>query len=182
MNMLKFCYYTVLNYEKVEHFLSEMESKGYILVDKTFLYIFKFKNTTPKKANYFLTFSPSGGSFSMYGLEKRLKSECGANKIIKNKFQSPGIYRICDTDKKMYRFKKMRNLLLRTMCINQSIFAFIAFLFFEFTFFVAKNCFIKNYLLHLILTIPILAFSVYNLICFFVLKNKNLELKIDNSN
>lgn len=172
MKKWKFCYYTMLNYEKVERFLSKMESEGYILDSRRFFYFFKFRKIKPKQVDYFLTFSPSGGSISMYDVEHCLKSECGAALVVSNAFQAPAIYRVCDLNKDLHSLRSSRNSILRQIYLRQSIGCFCATTFWELLFFVLKNYISENWIAHLLLTIPVFVFAVYNLIGYFTLRLK----------
>lgn len=172
MSKLKFCFYTMRSFEKVEHFLENMENQGYILKRKVLFYLFLFKKTKPKHVNYFLSFSPSGGSISMHDLETRLKGELHAAILLKGNFFFPSIYRICDTNKDLLPFKKERNSILKQICVHQIIISLIGGLLIEFPFIVFKEFISGNWALHLLLHIPVLHVLLYNLVSYIVIRKK----------
>lgn len=169
---IKFCFYSMRSFEKLERFFQAMESDGYILKRKLPFYLFLFKKTKPKQVDYFLTYSPSGGSLSMLDLETRLKREYNASVLRKGGFLSPSIYRICDTNQDLSLLKKERNSVLKQICVKQILISLIGGALIELPFLIFKNYMSENWALHWLIHIPILQVLLYNLLSYFMLKRK----------
>lgn len=177
MKKYKFCFYTVSNFEKVEKFLSVMEENGY-RVDKIHCnYFYSFIKVKPKKVHYFLTYSPLGSSLSMYGLEMKLKEKKAFNSslLIKEKFESPAVYRICNIEEDLSILKNQRNNILRKICISKGLSSFFGLVLIEFLFILSKQIFTESCLLCLLFTFPLVCFSMHYLTQFLLLSKKKIN-------
>lgn len=173
MKKWKFCFYTAANYEKAELFLAKMEIDGYRLEKRRLIYFFKFKEASKKDVKYFLIYSPVGSNVTMYDLEMQLQKEYNASIVVEQGLEAPKIYRICNTDKQLSSIKNKRNILLKRECVNKCVTTFLFALVMEFLFITFKGHIGNNWLIHLALTLPIAAFSIYNFIDFLLLSRKN---------
>lgn len=172
MEKWKFFIYPVWNFDKIELFLSNMEKEGYRVEKRRFIYFFKFKKVISKDVKYLLTYSPLGGAISMNDLEMHLKKKIKANIILKESFEAPAVYRISNIDNDISEAKRKRNCILREICKNKAFWSglfilcigLICGLFKEYT---KKELFICVAFLS-----PIILYLFYNLVGFFMLKDK----------
>ena len=94
--MWRIFFWTKHNASKLEQFLSEMESKGYILEKIFFIYFLKFKPCALKKSVYFATFEcASIFAFPMMDINMSLARDYKGIKVVNGGLFSPTIYRIC---------------------------------------------------------------------------------------
>ena len=94
--MWRIFFWTKHNASKLEQFLSEMESKGYILEKIFFIYFLKFKPCALKKSVYFATFEcASISAFPMMDKNMSLARDYKGIKVVNGGLFSPTIYRIC---------------------------------------------------------------------------------------
>ena len=170
MKKWKFCFYPVWNFLKAERFLSDMERNGFYLEKRVLCYFFKFRKISPKNANYILVHSPVGEKMSSYDLEQGLKKDFSANVVIDAQFESPRIYRVCDTDKDLLSVKGERDRILQRECISKIGFSSFFILLFELIPVIFKNV-VKNAnpLVHL-LFLPVAIYCIYNLLGYFIIR------------
>ena len=177
MKKYRFCFYAISNFEKAEHFLSSMEENGYRVNKICFNFFYSFIKVKPKKVNYFLTYSPLGSSLSMHILEMQLKGNKAFNSslLIKEKFESPAVYRICNIEEDLSILKNQRNNILRKICISKGLSSFLGLVLMGFLFVPSKQIFMGNWLLCLLLTFPLVYFLMYYLIQFLLLSKKKID-------
>ena len=124
MKKWMFRYYSLFNYDNIEDFLSDMESHGYRLESRRFLYFFKFKKVAPRRVKYVLAFDPPG-STQMIDIEHHIKKEYSATQVTKANIGSPAIYRICDDNCDIADVRARRNTNLLRNCRNCSLALFM---------------------------------------------------------
>ena len=92
--------------DKLDIYLSDMESNGYRLIDTSFLGFMHFQKVAPKKVQYFCTYT-CFKEHSMNGIEDVLRSIYKANPI-PTTVGTRNVHRITDTEADFSELKEMR--------------------------------------------------------------------------
>lgn len=104
--MLKFLFYTISAYDKLEDRLIAMEAAGYRTDRVTCNYFFHFKRAKPRKTAYFLTYQfPKEAALN--NLELELAKEYHANPV-KCSCSTISLWRICVPFTEEARFERER--------------------------------------------------------------------------
>lgn len=135
--MRKYIYFSLWNFESLEHKLEEFEKSGYRLTKVSFSHWFTFKESSPKQMFYFLTYKSFRGE-SMEYCDYALESDFCAS-MIDTKMCYFSLYRTKEEKNRLSLLYGARMDYIRSILLEKALTSLALTIIFTTLFFLSSN-------------------------------------------